>query len=261
MGTIAALTTLACDGCFQGYPAIISTVIIILALIGSIYVLLWSNFGARVGYLVTMTSLAAIMIIMSLLWLIGAPGTTTGTGPRGREPAWVPFTADSEVAQQDFPEAVGEFPTGGGWEEPGTIYPGEIDSAGELITVSTAVRTALANLAHVNELPADEPGDWAFRPPGEPLTDQERQTPVGTIRFRQEGNHLLFGVTIPATDDHREVTVFAFRDKGLVYIYSLYFLLISIAGFALHLWLLVRHERKQEETDQQLESETVTVGS
>ncbi len=69
------------------------------------------------------------------------------------------------------------------------------------------------------------------------------------------------GVTIPATDDHREVTVFAFRDKGLVFLYSLYFLGVSILGFALHVWLLARLERKQKEREAELEGAAVTVGS
>lgn len=255
---MANAALIACDGCFVGLPAIISTVLAFVLLIGSIYMLIASNLGARTGYLVTMTSLFAFMIILSVLWLIGAPGTTTGTGPRGREPAWVPFTQDSEVARQDFPTAVDSFPQG--WDEPGEIYPGRLDSNGEFQSVSSAVKAALANEAHVEDLAADEPSDWNFRLPGPPLTPAERQTPVGTVRFTFEQNRLLFGVTIPATDLHREVTVFAYRDKGLVYLQALMFLIVSFAGFIGHLWLLARLERKQEQRDAALEQETVTAG-
>jgi hypothetical protein len=258
MATATLALPLACDGCFKGYPAILSTILIVALLVGSIYVLLASNLGARVGYLVTMVSLFAFIMIMSVLWLIGAPGTTTGTGPRGREPAWVPFLPDSEVARLDFPSAVGSFPDE--WEEIGTIYPGKIDSAGELERVRSEVTRALANLAVVNETKGTESSDWTFRLPGPALTEAERAIPVGTVRYRFESSRLLFGVTIPATDVHREQTVFAYRDKGLVYLYALYFFLASLAGFVSHMWLLARNERKQEREDRELEAETVTAG-
>lgn len=249
---------LACDGCFKGYPAILSTVVIVVLLVGSMYVLLASNMGARVGYLVTMTSLFAFMLILSILWLIGAPGTTTGTGPRGREPAWIPFRPDSPVGQQDFSESVESFPEG--WDEPGKIYPGNIDSAGEFERVRSGVIAALANDARVDDTPGKEASDWMFRLPGPALTGAERAIPQGTVRYRFDSNRVLFGVTIPATDEHPEVTVFAFRDKGLVYLYALYFLIVSLGGFALHLWLLARNELKQAAKDRELEAETVTAG-
>jgi hypothetical protein len=255
----ATTVVLACDGCFVGYPAVISFVIITLALVGSIYMLLASNFGARVGYLITATSLFAFLIILSLLWLIGAPGTTTATGPRGREPAWIPFMSTSDVARLDFPREVADFP-GTGWDERRTVYPGRIDSRGELQGVRTTITTALANEALVQGTGPTDEDDWAFRPPGRALTPAEEAIPEATIRYRQEGNRLLFGVTIPATSEHREVTVFAFRDKGLVYLTALMFLVVSLVGFVLHLWLLARHERKQVARDAELEGSTVTVG-
>lgn len=253
-----AAPILACDGCFVGYPAVISLVILLLTMIGSIYMLLASNLGAKVGYLVTMVSLSAFMIILSLLWLVGGPGTTTATGPRGREPVWVPFDPQSEVAKQDFPTAVESFPNG--WDEIGQIYPGKIDSQGEFERLRGTISGALANRALVDETgePTTTAG-WAFRLPGPEVVPSGN--PVGRVRYLQDGNTLLFGVTIPATDDHREVTVFAYRDKGLVYLYALYFLMVSVAGFIVHLWLLTRAERKQNEQDAALEGATVTVSA
>ncbi|HEX9774610.1 MAG TPA: hypothetical protein VGB83_03405 [Actinomycetota bacterium] len=254
MTAFAELVPLACDGCFKGYPAVISLVIIVLALIGGIYMLLASNFGARQGYLITMVSLSALMLIMSLIWLLGAPGTTPATGPRGREPAWVPFLPDSDQAA-GFAAELDAFPAG--WDAPGTIYPGMIDSTGEVQTVRTAIRAAMANLHTVNELDAVEPADWEFRLPGAPaVSDADREKPVAEARYVQTGNTLLFGVTIPATDKHGEVTVFAYRDKGLVFLYALYFFLVSLIGFVVHLWLLARFEKKQKARDAQMESRT-----
>jgi hypothetical protein len=267
MSEFASVVTLACDGCFKGYPAVISLVLIVALLIGSIWMLLWSNLGARVSYLVTMVSLGAFMVTMSLIWLIGAPGTTTATGPRGREPAWVPFTPDSPQGDQ-FREVVDSFPDGEGWVEPGPIFPGQIDSSGEVQAVTSAIQHALANQSLVSEL---EPGEtytereledeidaWDFRRPGEEALTaaQERIPEADGLKFYQSDTPLLFGVTIPATDDHPERTVLAYRDKGLVYLYSLYFLIASLAIFVLHLWLLGRHELRKKDEDERMETRT-----
>jgi hypothetical protein len=251
----------ACDGCFVGVPAIISFVIAVLALIGSIYVLLWSNLGARLGYLVLMVSLFAWMIIMSGIWLFGAPGTTTSTGPRGPEPAWVPFTTDSAAAG-DFKDAIASFPSKG-WDvltETGKVYPGKIDAKGEFENVRSAVRNAEAALALKQELTKKfKPEDWNFRaseiPPTTPDEKDPKKFPAATVAYRQQGQTLLFGARIPATATHPETLVFAYRDKGKVFLTALYFLIVSILGFILHLWLLGRTENKQREREAALTSQ------
>lgn len=239
-----AFPFLACDGCFVGFPAVLSLIIAVVVLIGSIYMLLWSNFGARQAYLIVMVALSGWMIIMSAIWLFGAPGTTTSTGPRGREPAWVPFLPDSEQAG-DFKPALDVYPNR--WDATGTVYPGMIDSKGEMENVRTIVGGALARLAEKQGTGATSADDWRFFPSDQtPQTDLDKELPKATVRFYRSGSTpLLFGVTIPATDKHPEVTVFAYRDKGLVFLNALYFLIASLLGFVVHLWLLARHERKQ----------------
>lgn len=245
------LSLLACDGCFKGIPAIISLVIAVVALIGSIYMLLWSNLGARIGYLVLMVSFFAWMIIMSGIWLFGAPGTTTNTGPRGREPAWVPFTSDSEQAQE-FPQAVAGFPQG--WDvltDEGKLYPGKIDAKGEFETVRAAVRANLAALAFKQEtIKKYDPLLFSFRAEKiPPATPAEQGYPPAEVAYRQEGGNLLFGARIPATDAHPEILVFARRDKGQVFLHGLISLVVSILGFIVHLLLLGRVENKQRERE------------
>ncbi len=248
----------ACDGCFKGLPAVISFVIIVLSLIGTIYVLLWSNLGARIGYLVLMVSLFAWMIIMSGIWLVGAPGTTTGTGPRGREPAWIPFTPDSESAA-DFKDALAQFPSQG-WDpltEEGKEYPGKIDAKGEFENVRNAVRQAQAALAFTQGTSKKfAPADWNFRASGvPPASITENDLPAASVGYRQEGDTLLFGARIPATKNHPETLVFARRDKGQVFLYALYFLIVSILGFAVHLWLLARTELRQKQREAALKEQ------
>lgn len=233
----------ALEGEWADIRAVLVVAVAVIVLIGSLYMLLASNYGARLGYLVLMVSLGIWMTVMSLMWLVGLPGTVPGLGPRGEEPHWVPFKADSEQAEV-FQDALQRFPEA--WDEPGEEYPGEIDSSGEFDTVKSALISALARDAEQRDLRATRPADWDFRLTGEPLPGQEN-VPVATAGFLQyDSDTLLFGVTIPATDQHPEVTAFALRDKGKVFLYALYFLIASIAGFAVHLWLLVRHERRHE---------------
>jgi hypothetical protein len=237
---------LACDGCWGGWQAVLGLAIAVIVLIGSIYMLLASNLGARLGYLVLMVSLMAWMMLLSAMWLFGIPGTQPGTGPRGQEPQWIPFTATSDQAKE-FTSVLNQFPTGTSWKPIGTEFPGKIDTKGELATVRAVVEDALARLATVNGTGATDATDWGFRAAGVPAaTPDEEALPTAKVAFSEEGTPLLFGVTIPATSKHPETTVFAYRDPGKVYLYALYFLLVSVVGFAIHVWLLARYEDKQK---------------
>jgi hypothetical protein len=51
-------------------------------LMGSIYLILGTNLGARLGFLVTLASLAGWMFLMGLIWAV------YGIGLRGKEPTW-----------------------------------------------------------------------------------------------------------------------------------------------------------------------------
>ncbi|MFP5225767.1 MAG: hypothetical protein ACLGH3_09505 [Actinomycetota bacterium] len=254
---IAALTQffpLACDGCFKGFPAWVGLFLLVVSLIGSIWVLLWSNLGARLAYLVVMVSLSAFMMILSLLWMIGGPGTTTMTGPRGREVSWVPFLPNSEFAN-DFRAEIESFPSGGGWEPIGTVFPGNVDTNGEFEVVRNDVATALADLAVVQGLEATEPSDWLFYDQQKgPLTPDERdKAAAATVKFNQAAStKLIAGIQIPATDKHRGMTVFVYRDKGLVFLPSLLFLIVSVLGFVLHTWLLARYEEEERQREEQM---------
>lgn len=235
---------LGLEGEWGDIRAVLVVVVAFVVLVGGIYMLLWSNLGARLGYLVMMVSLGIWMIILSLTWLVGLPGTVPGLGPRGPEPQWIPFKTQTDQAAE-FQGVLERFPEG--WDAPGQLYPGKIDSRGEFDTVKVTVSDALARDAARNQAEATKAEDWDFRAPGsETLPGQEAQPPEARqARFIQaDADTLLFGVTIAATDKHPEVTVFALRDKGKVFLYGLYFLIASIAGFAIHLWLLVRYEKK-----------------
>ena len=253
MASLFEFPILACDGCFKGFPAWIGLFLLVVCLIGSIWMLLWSNYGARTAYLITMIALSAWMIIFSAIWMIGAPGTTTATGPRGREVQWIPFLPESEFADS-FAGTIDTFPDGEGWQPTGTVFPGKVDTSGEFETVRTIIAHALADLSLVQGNEADEFTDWRFRDGSrEPTTPDEEDEDLyakATVAFNQAATtKLIIGVTIPATDKHPAVTVFAYRDKGLVFLPTLIIFLVSLFGFILHVWLIARAEREEKERE------------
>ncbi len=70
------------------YPTILGILVVISAIVlfmGSVYVLLGTNVGARLGFLVTFTSLMGFLMILSVLWLTTASPLES---PKGRVSSW-----------------------------------------------------------------------------------------------------------------------------------------------------------------------------
>lgn len=61
---------------------ILTVIIAVVALCGSVYLIMATNIGARLGFLVTLSGLAGWMFLMGVVWLI------YGIGLRGPEPSW-----------------------------------------------------------------------------------------------------------------------------------------------------------------------------
>lgn len=96
-------------------PTIIGWLVFVSAVglfCGSAYLLLGTNLGARLGFLVTAGCLTGLMVLMSLLWLTSA---TPLSSPKGRLPKWnveevVSAPSDSEIravrSSPDWPETI-----------------------------------------------------------------------------------------------------------------------------------------------------------
>lgn len=70
------------------YPTILGILVVVAGLAlfcGSIYLLLGTNLGARLGFLVAATGLAGFMVILSLLWVTTSSPLNT---LKGRIPEW-----------------------------------------------------------------------------------------------------------------------------------------------------------------------------
>jgi hypothetical protein len=105
-------------------PQIRGAVILLAAILilpGSVYLLLLTNLGARLGFLVTVAGLAGWMMLLSLLWTL----TPSGTGPKGRDPRWVVKSAVTGPVGATAPPALAEFPRGG-WK---SLAEGEAERA------------------------------------------------------------------------------------------------------------------------------------
>jgi hypothetical protein len=79
MGT-AMIGAIAFDPTIRGILVVLVGAVV---LIGSIFMLLASNSGVRVGFLITASALFGWMFLMSSIWVV------YGIGLRGRDPAWM----------------------------------------------------------------------------------------------------------------------------------------------------------------------------
>ena len=81
------------------YPTILGVLVVLSAIalfIGSAYLLLGTNVGARLGFLVTFTSLMGFMMILSVLWLTTASPLES---PKGRVSAWSVVENVSDISK------------------------------------------------------------------------------------------------------------------------------------------------------------------
>src|SRR5262249_8181240 len=70
------------------YPTILGILVVVAAVLlfcGSVYLLLGTNLGARLGFLVAFTGLAGFLVILSSLWV---PTASADNRLKGRIPAW-----------------------------------------------------------------------------------------------------------------------------------------------------------------------------
>ena len=70
------------------YPTILGVLVVVAGVglfCGSIYLLLGTNLGARLGFLIAFTGLAGFMVILTLLWCVTASPLNT---LKGRIPQW-----------------------------------------------------------------------------------------------------------------------------------------------------------------------------
>jgi hypothetical protein len=88
------------------YPTILGVLVVIAAVslfMGTIYLLLATNLGSRLGFLIAAAGLSGFMVLLSLLWLTTASPLTT---LKGRSPSWkaVESIKGGDLARSKIPE-------------------------------------------------------------------------------------------------------------------------------------------------------------
>ena len=76
------MTALLAIGWEPEIRGLLTVIIAVLTLCGSVYLVMATNIGARLGFLVALTGLAGWMFLMGLIWMI------YGIGLKGPEPSW-----------------------------------------------------------------------------------------------------------------------------------------------------------------------------
>ena len=103
-----ALNVLAAEGIKNRdlwYPTILGVLVVVASValfMGTIYILLSTNLGSRLGFLVTAAGLSGFMVLLSLLWLTNPSPVNT---LKGRIPQWkaVESIESGDVARSKIP--------------------------------------------------------------------------------------------------------------------------------------------------------------
>jgi hypothetical protein len=221
--------------------------------VGSVYLLLAAVFGVRMGYLVLMVGFFSWLLILSMMWTFGAPGTKRNIGPRptgdgaGAEAHWEPLGYGLSAASPRYP-VVDQYPDGS-WA------PATEENAGDIEPARVAIEEFLAERAneqagivverHIPEiagggpLPEVQPGEEPYVAEDFVVKDMEFTT-------AEDGTKLVAAHGY-FSDGGPEVTVVAYYDQGNVPVYSWAALALSLLGLGIHLPFLDRAEKKRKQ--------------
>lgn len=233
----------------------------ILCFFGSIYVVVALNVGWRFGYWVSSASFGALMLFISLFWIL------TGLGPAGEEANWVPVASGAEeVDTAEFGgttyESPAEYPDDP-WEpasESEAVGPeegealtssfqncltAEVDTFGE--EMRETCEQAQSLLPAEDDLPKVE---------GMAVTMQPRFEDVAITT--EGGTILAEAVAVPVTLDPRvaddpevgvpvgdPILMVAYFDPGSLRVPALFSLILFGLYFAFHMWGLHRAEQQK----------------
>jgi len=123
------------------YPTILGFLVVTFAIVlfcGSVYMLLATNLGARLGFLIAFTALMGFMVILTSLWITTASPLNT---LKGRIPKWEPLELVSDPTKAKTEEVQ------------------DIESKGRKVGAAEAANVKASvdeNLVRVEALPGEE---------------------------------------------------------------------------------------------------------
>ena len=196
---------------------------------GSVWLLTASVFGNRMGYLISATSFFAFMVILSSLWVFGAPGTPRYLGPKGALPAWVGVAAGADLSSPGLP-LVDQYPEGP-WKparEAGLLAESEPAQLAFQALLAEEATRELQDAGIEGEVAAE-----SFTVTNLEFAEVEERPVAMGRAFSSEGGP--------------EVLVFGYKDPGNEPVPSYFSFVISVLGFIVHLPFLDRAERKRKD--------------
>jgi len=173
----AALAVLTWDPQLRGSLIVLLAVVI---LCGSVYLLLATNLGAKVGLLLAVAGLSGWLVLLNIIWLIGPLGTGP-IGYKGVAAQWVP----KEIVTGDLLAHSGVKAVTGTPGKPSTQFP----NGWKYLPVGTSLEESAAPAADAALIPpaAGTPATSSFAPPFTTTQDY-----VDVAAYGKGGHNYLF---------------------------------------------------------------------
>ncbi len=236
----------------------IAVVLAVISFYGTTYLVIALNVGWRFGYWLTSACFGALMVLLSIFWLVNP------VGPRGAEPIWNPVGAARDTISQVQIE--GESLSTPAQYPAGAWRPATEDDSEQRDALGSAISNCLsADPEGLPEIEAEACADaQALLPADEDIPVLEGAEVAVTneptnVRFAEEGGRLLGQATIvPITTDPRVADdpeegeqlgdpfrIVAVFDTGSILVPPIWSLVIFVIYFAFHLWGLHRAEQRK----------------
>lgn len=242
----------------NSWPGLIAVILAVISFYGTTYLVIALNVGWRFGYWLASATFGALMVLLSIFWVVNP------VGPRGEEPVWVPVAAArGPIAQASFGEqtfsSASQYPSGP-WQAPDEAEQEKTDALSSAVT--TCISTDPEELSDAQREPCE--AAQALMPAEEDIPVIEGAaitvaSELTDLRFAVDNGAELGQATIaPVTHDPRvaddpvegEVMGESFRflavyNKGSIVLpaYGSLFLFVLYAGF--HLIGLHRAEQRK----------------
>jgi hypothetical protein len=253
------------------HPAgVVAVALGVISFYGMTYVVIALNTGWRFGYWIASSTFGALMVMLSLLWLVNP------VGPRGSDARWLPLAASRDrIAQVTFKDkpltTPAEYPSSP-WLSPKQAKFVQqhflqrvslIEQGDALVSgITNCISTKPALLDEAEQKPCTEA--QKLMPPPEKIP-VIKGSPVAItpeakdVKFTQENGALLGQTTIvPTTHDPRvaknaikgqemgpSFRLIAVYDKGSVRKPPFVSAILFSLFFAFHLWGLNRAEKRK----------------
>ena len=145
---VPIISALEWDPTVRGLLIVLAAVAI---LPGSVFLLLSTNLGARLGFLIALTAFFGWMTVQGLVWWVFAQGN------RGRQPHWEPQEViTGDLLEQTTVEPVNDgFPEGWKPLEVGGTVLGDAQASADAVLAASAAESAAAG-GHGGEAAAEE---------------------------------------------------------------------------------------------------------